>query len=94
MTKPDLQPMAIEIGRQAAEYPARLPADLRASLATALAIAVHPYLEMVWELAEAGWSGRLCACGCGQPVTGRRPDAKYATGACRVRASRGARNPQ
>jgi hypothetical protein len=31
---------------------------------------------------------RPCACGCGQPVTSPRPEAKYATGACRVRALR------
>ena len=31
---------------------------------------------------------RLCACGCGEPVTSPRPEAKYATGACRVRALR------
>jgi hypothetical protein len=31
---------------------------------------------------------RLCACGCGQQVTSQRPEAKYATGACRVRAHR------
>ena len=31
---------------------------------------------------------RACACGCGQPITSPRPEAKYATGACRVRAYR------
>jgi len=31
---------------------------------------------------------RPCACGCGQPVTSARPEARYATGACRVRAHR------
>lgn len=31
---------------------------------------------------------RACACGCGQPVTSPRPEARYATGACRVRAHR------
>lgn len=31
---------------------------------------------------------RLCACGCGQPVTSPRPEARYATPACRVRAHR------
>jgi hypothetical protein len=31
---------------------------------------------------------RLCACGCGRPVTSARPEARYATGACRVRAHR------
>jgi hypothetical protein len=31
---------------------------------------------------------RPCACGCGQPVTSPRPEAKYATGACRVRVHR------
>ena len=34
---------------------------------------------------------RLCACGCGRPVSGHRSDAKYATGACRVRAHRTSR---
>ena len=34
---------------------------------------------------------RLCACGCGWPVTGHRPDAKYATPACRTRTHRAAR---
>jgi hypothetical protein len=33
-------------------------------------------------------TARLCACGCGRPVTSPRPEAKYATGACRVRAHR------
>jgi hypothetical protein len=33
-------------------------------------------------------TGRLCACGCGQPITSARPEAKYASGACRVRAHR------
>jgi hypothetical protein len=33
-------------------------------------------------------SDRLCACGCGQPVTSPRPEARYATPACRVRAHR------
>jgi hypothetical protein len=36
----------------------------------------------------AAVTGRLCACGCGQPVTSPRPEARYATGACRVRAHR------
>jgi hypothetical protein len=31
---------------------------------------------------------KLCACGCGRLVTSARPEAKYATGACRVRAHR------
>ena len=31
---------------------------------------------------------RLCACGCGWPVTSSRPEAKYATAACRERAHR------
>ena len=31
---------------------------------------------------------RPCACGCAQPVTSPRPEARYATGACRVRAHR------
>jgi hypothetical protein len=31
---------------------------------------------------------RACACGCGEPVTSPRPEARYATGACRVRAHR------
>jgi hypothetical protein len=31
---------------------------------------------------------RSCACGCGRPVTSPRPEARYATGACRVRAHR------
>jgi hypothetical protein len=31
---------------------------------------------------------RPCACGCGQPITSPRPEARYATGACRVRAHR------
>jgi hypothetical protein len=31
---------------------------------------------------------RPCACGCGRPVTSPRPEAKYASGACRVRAHR------
>lgn len=31
---------------------------------------------------------RPCACGCGRPVLSPRPEAKYATGACRVRAHR------
>lgn len=31
---------------------------------------------------------RLCACGCGRPVTSPRPEARYAAGACRVRALR------
>lgn len=34
---------------------------------------------------------RLCACSCGQPVTSPRPEAKYATPACRVRAHRASR---
>jgi hypothetical protein len=29
---------------------------------------------------------RLCACGCGQPVSSPRPEARYATPACRVLA--------
>jgi hypothetical protein len=33
-------------------------------------------------------SGKLCACGCGQLVTSPRPEAKFATPACRVRAHR------
>jgi hypothetical protein len=37
---------------------------------------------------EADVTGRSCACGCGQPVTSLRPEARYATGACRVRAHR------
>ena len=36
---------------------------------------------------------RLCACGCGRPVTSWRPDARYATGACRVRAHRAGVRP-
>jgi hypothetical protein len=39
-------------------------------------------------------TGRLCACGCGQPVTSPRPEAKYATGACRVRAHRERSQPE
>lgn len=31
---------------------------------------------------------RLCGCGCGQPVTSARPEARYASPACRVRAHR------
>jgi len=31
---------------------------------------------------------KLCACGCGQPITSPRPEARYATGTCRVRAHR------
>jgi hypothetical protein len=31
---------------------------------------------------------RPCACGCGQPVSSPRPEARYATAACRVRAHR------
>ncbi len=104
---PDFKAMSIEIGRQAAEYP-ELPkgpyfngqdktADLREGLKTAMAVAVYPYLELVWELAQqhAGTgtvtpaaTGRFCACGCEQPVTSPRPEAKYATGACRVRVLR------
>jgi hypothetical protein len=34
---------------------------------------------------------RLCACGCRQPVTSPRPEAKYASGACRVRVHRDAK---
>ena len=34
---------------------------------------------------------RPCACGCGRSVTSPRPEARYATGACRVRAHRAAR---
>jgi len=37
---------------------------------------------------EHGPLTRLCACGCGQPLTSPRPEARYATGACRVRAHR------
>jgi hypothetical protein len=37
---------------------------------------------------------RLCACGCGEPVTSPRPEAKYATGACRVRAHRERSQPE
>lgn len=34
-------------------------------------------------------TGRVCACGCGLPLErDARPEAKYATGACRVRAHR------
>ena len=33
-------------------------------------------------------TAKLCACGCGKPVSGARSDAQYATGACRVRAHR------
>lgn len=29
---------------------------------------------------------RSCACGCGEPLTGRRPQARYATDACRTRS--------
>ena len=29
-----------------------------------------------------------CACGCGRPVTSTRPGARYASPACRARASR------
>jgi len=39
---------------------------------------------------EYGTAIRRCACGCGQPVTSPRPEARYATGACRVRAHRAA----
>lgn len=31
---------------------------------------------------------KRCACGCGQPVEGRRPAARYARPACRSRASK------
>ena len=36
----------------------------------------------------AAGTPRECACSCGQPVTSPRPEAIYATGACRVRAHR------
>ena len=46
----------------------------------------------------SGWTGatvpvRLCACGCGRPVTGRA-DSKYATAACRTRHHRAIRQEQ
>jgi hypothetical protein len=52
-----------------------------------------------WAIVAPGWlfgpqsvtppvTQRPCVCGCGQPVTSPRPEAKYATGACRVRAHR------
>lgn len=28
---------------------------------------------------------RLCECGCGEPLAGRRPEARYATDQCRAR---------
>lgn len=31
---------------------------------------------------------RVCDCGCGLPIPSSRPEARYATGACRVRAHR------
>lgn len=46
------------------------------------------------SLARSGYevtpdvTARSCACGCGQPVISPRPEARYATGACRVRAHR------
>ncbi len=31
-------------------------------------------------------AGRLCACGCGRSLAGKRPEARYASDACRARA--------
>jgi hypothetical protein len=42
-----------------------------------------------WQLLrEAMTQVRVCACGCGEMVESSRPEAKYATSACRVRAHR------
>ncbi len=68
------------------EVLARLPRREHRALLT-------PFLKAYIQ-AESGETPpateRLCACGCGWPVTSPRPEAKYATAACRVRAHRAA----
>ena len=47
--------------------------------------------QVLWKpegAATPAVTKRVCVCGCGRPVSSPRPEAKYATGACRVRAHR------
>jgi hypothetical protein len=94
---PNIQAVSEEIARQVVAYlngpdPDRpqYNDDFLRGLEVAVAVAVHPHLEHLWALAAPSAAGilRPCACGCGQPVTSPRPEARYATGACRVRAHR------
>lgn len=42
----------------------------------------------VIEALSAWLLPRLCACGCGEPITSSRPEARFASATCRVRAHR------
>ncbi len=46
--------------------------------------------DLASGIADAVTAGvtRSCECGCGAPVTSARPEARYASPACRVRAHR------
>jgi hypothetical protein len=75
-----------------------LGAELLAELGEAMPL-VKAFLEMDYGLRRMALfalgvnpdsviTPRLCACGCGELLTSPRPEALYATGACRVRALR------
>jgi hypothetical protein len=85
-------------------FPARPGASLEAVWEACDQDDRHVFLDWLWDSGELDHlldgeddvtpsvTVRACACGCGQPVTSPRPEARYATGACRVRAHRAARN--
>lgn len=53
-----------------------------------LTLAEQEWFRAQTHLTETPDVTRLCACGCGRAVTSPRREARYATGACRVRAHR------